>query len=131
MTTPLNSQQLHTLRGALDTRMKELRTEILEELARSDSERYSTLAEQTHDLEDQSLADLLVDINLADLDRHINETRDIEAALIRLADGTYGRCTDCGEPIGFERLQVYPTAKRCIGCQTDYEKRRDERHPTI
>lgn len=131
MTTPLTTEQLHSLRSTLGSRMEELRGEILAELSRSDDERYVELAQQVHDLEDQSLADLLVDINLADIDRHVNETRDIEAALIRVAEGTYGLCSDCGEEIGFKRLQAYPTAKRCIGCQNNYEKWRDVRHPKL
>ena len=111
--------------------MKEVRAEILEELTRSDNGRYSELAQQTHDLEDQSLADLLVDINLADLDRHINETRDIEAALIRIAEGRYGICTECGKAVGFDRLRASPAAKRCIDCQTQYEKQYDEKTPSL
>jgi len=43
--------------------------------------------------------------------------RDIKAARERLSAGTYGICTDCGEPITYERLLAYPTAKRCIHCQ--------------
>jgi RNA polymerase-binding transcription factor DksA len=41
---------------------------------------------------------------------------DIEAALARVDDGTYGRCTDCGEPIAAARLEALPAASTCIGC---------------
>jgi DnaK suppressor protein len=40
----------------------------------------------------------------------------VDAALARLADGSYGRCTGCGEPIGADRLAARPTAARCIRC---------------
>lgn len=40
----------------------------------------------------------------------------IDAALQRLADGTYGRCTGCGEPIPFGRLIVMPESARCLAC---------------
>jgi uncharacterized protein (DUF983 family) len=33
-----------------------------------------------------------------------------------------GACNDCGEPIGYNRLMAYPTAKRCVQCQEVYEK---------
>jgi RNA polymerase-binding protein DksA len=39
---------------------------------------------------------------------------EIEAALKRVEDGTYGRCTACGKEIGIERLEAYPWASLCI-----------------
>jgi RNA polymerase-binding protein DksA len=41
---------------------------------------------------------------------------DIDAALARVADGSYGTCQKCGQPIGAERLAARPTARTCIGC---------------
>lgn len=52
------------------------------------------------------------------------ELGDIEASLERIQTGTYGQCTDCGVTIAPARLNAYPTAKRCIGCQTVAEQRR-------
>jgi DnaK suppressor protein len=52
------------------------------------------------------------------------ELGDIEAALERMEAGTYGQCTDCGVTIPSARLSAYPTAKRCIDCQTVAEQRR-------
>ena len=40
----------------------------------------------------------------------------IEAARARLADGSYGRCGRCGQPIGAERLAARPTATQCVRC---------------
>jgi RNA polymerase-binding protein DksA len=47
---------------------------------------------------------------------------DIERALDRLADGGYGKCTQCGDAIPPERLQVMPAAALCIDCQQQQEK---------
>src|SRR5262249_43240548 len=44
------------------------------------------------------------------------EIHQIEAALKRISEGTYGTCTKCGEPIDPRRLKVLPTAARCISC---------------
>ncbi|MEY3520492.1 MAG: ral stress protein, partial [Pseudomonadota bacterium] len=52
------------------------------------------------------------------------ELGDIEATLARMDGGTYGQCTDCGMTIAPARLNAYPTAKRCIDCQTVAEQRR-------
>ena len=41
---------------------------------------------------------------------------DIDAALARVADGSYGTCQACGQPIGAERLAARPMARTCIGC---------------
>lgn len=40
-----------------------------------------------------------------------------ERALDRAADGSYGRCADCGGPIGSERLEALPEVTTCIDCQ--------------
>lgn len=50
----------------------------------------------------------------------------IDAALKRVADGSYGLCVQCGASIATARLHANPTALRCVNCQTDEEKR----HPT-
>lgn len=56
------------------------------------------------------------------INQNIEDVRDIKAARKRLSAGTYGTCTDCGEPIAYERLLAYPTAKRCIRCQRLHEQ---------
>src|SRR6476469_8880262 len=43
---------------------------------------------------------------------------EIDAALERITDGTYGVCEDCGEPIGEGRLDARPAARWCIRCAT-------------
>jgi DnaK suppressor protein len=41
---------------------------------------------------------------------------EVDAALERLAAGTYGTCEVCGRPIAPARLEVRPTARTCVGC---------------
>ena len=48
--------------------------------------------------------------------------RNIEAALIRIDDGSYGLCRDCDEPINPKRLEFDPTALRCIDCASKLEQ---------
>ena len=53
-------------------------------------------------------------------------------ALQRIADGTYGRCIECGDEIPHERLVVNPTAERCFLCQEHFEKtHRHENWPVL
>ncbi|MFB3737977.1 MAG: TraR/DksA family transcriptional regulator, partial [Candidatus Velamenicoccus archaeovorus] len=42
--------------------------------------------------------------------------QDVERALAKLEDGTYGRCDVCGAAIPRERLEAMPWAVRCVGC---------------
>jgi DnaK suppressor protein len=49
--------------------------------------------------------------------RLLVEVQDIEVALARIADGSYGVCIDCGGEIDRARLKADPTVKRCPPCQ--------------
>ncbi len=50
-------------------------------------------------------------------DRHRQQRmRRLEAALERIAEGDYGRCVRCGEPIGSGRLEADPAVPTCIRC---------------
>lgn len=118
----LSPQQITELEAQLRSRHAKLLEEIRDELARSGDQHYIDLAGRVNDLGDESVADLLADQEASHVDRQINEVRDIEAALGRIKAGEYGLCIDCGEDIAFERLQAYPTAKRCIRCQEQREK---------
>ncbi len=118
----LSDQQLNEFKRILKQRYQQLRKEISEELRRTDEERYIELAGRVHDPEEEAVADLLVDLNLASIDRHIQELRQIDEALIRIAKLEYGICIDCDQPIGLERLKANPVAERCLQCQENYEK---------
>jgi len=122
MTVQLNEREINQFKRRLQDRFMEVRREITAELLRADESRYGDLAGRVHDFADESLADLLVDIELASIDRHVQEIRDIDAALLRIAEGSYGECSDCAEPIAVARLEAYPTARRCIVCQTAHER---------
>lgn len=45
-----------------------------------------------------------------------SEVAEVERALARLADGSYGVCANCGKPISVARLEARPTATLCIDC---------------
>jgi RNA polymerase-binding transcription factor len=122
MPSDLSDKQINELKKELKQRFFELREEIRQELLESDNEHFSELAGQVHDMEEESVADLLVDLNLAIIDQHVEEIREIDAALLRIARGEYGACADCGDAIGYERLKVRPAAQRCHTCQVRFEQ---------
>ena len=47
---------------------------------------------------------------------------DIESALHRLDEGTYGECEICHQPIGDERLEAVPAARFCVEHQAEVER---------
>jgi RNA polymerase-binding protein DksA len=110
------------LRRALEQRRAVLFEELRRDAERAHDERYAQLAGRVTDRADESVADLLSDLGEAEVSRDLAELREVEAARKRLADGTYGICTDCGVSIDFQRLQAEPAAARCVECQTRHEK---------
>ena len=49
--------------------------------------------------------------------------REVEAALRRIEQGTYGVCHECEEPISSKRLDAVPWAKYCVTCQEEIAAR--------
>ncbi|MGM0594209.1 MAG: TraR/DksA family transcriptional regulator [Pseudomonadota bacterium] len=127
----MSEEQLAELKQTLEAQRMQLRQDIREELLRSEDERYSELAGQVHDAGDESVADLLADINTAVIGQSIKALREVEAAQERIREGYYGRCADCEEPIPYERLRAYPSARRCINDQERYEKMHGEQTSSI
>ena len=50
------------------------------------------------------------------LDQAQQHLADLDQALTRLGQGSYGRCERCGQPIAPARLAARPAARTCIGC---------------
>jgi RNA polymerase-binding protein DksA len=119
---PLTRKQLEEFEGLLRQRRQDLVTELLEDVARARDESFADVAGSVTDPGDEAIADLLSDLDNAEVARDMRTVRDLEAALARIADGSYGTCADCGEDIGLQRLRAYPTALRCIKCQEVHEK---------
>jgi RNA polymerase-binding protein DksA len=119
----LTPSQLDRLAKKLNAQYRTLLSEVRDELDNPDDQhRIDLLNSEPGDIGDESLANALADFNMERLNRHIQGLRDIETALQRIKEGTYGVCIDCGDDVGFTRLQAYPTAKRCIVCQEKRER---------
>ena len=119
---PLNRRDLIQLASLIEERRNALRDEIRREVARGRDETYAEVAGATHDAADEALADLVADLDNAEVTRDLGELRELEAALRRIADGSYGVCLDCGADIALERLRAQPGAARCTACQARHEK---------
>ena len=85
-----------------------------------------TIGEELGEVADGGTDNHLGDTATATFDRELDEGLeegarqtlvDIDAALKRIDDGTYGACEVCGKPIGAERLDAIPWASLCIDDQ--------------
>jgi DnaK suppressor protein len=56
--------------------------------------------------------DLALIDNLQQMREHVRE------AIVRVEDGSYGRCVTCAQPIPPERLEVIPHASQCVSCKS-------------
>jgi RNA polymerase-binding protein DksA len=76
---------------------------------------------------DNHLADTATETYDRELDYTLEENSEhvlaeIDAALKRIEEGTYGTCTNCGKQIAEERLEALPWATLCIDCARDRER---------
>ena len=129
----LTKTQLSRLERLLDKQYDALLEEVRDALEQSENQQYIELIDRAPaDSGDQAAGDALADLNLAIIDRHVMEIRDIEAARVRIKQAGFGVCVDCGAEIEFERMRSYPTAKRCYTCQQQHEKTyAHEGNPTL
>lgn len=113
------------------TRFREELESELERLlkARQGVNHDTSMTDETGDLSTGAgeLADSATQTYMRELDEGLEENADhliveVEAALKRIEDGTYGTCVVCGKPIGVERLEAVPWATLCID-----DKRAQER----
>lgn len=118
----LDPQDIYDLKMRLRERAGQLRHEIRNGIGKSEDETHASIVEGVGDPEDASFSNLIVDTNLSEIDRDVDELQRIDGALQRLAAGSYGVCVSCGEEIPRTRLTVEPTATRCLKCQVRYEK---------
>jgi DnaK suppressor protein len=83
------------------------------------------------DATDESKSDLdeSTAFDLADRNTHLIE--EIDAALQRIDDGTYGQCVRCGKPIDEERLKAMPTARYDAACQAAIEAAEGTETPSL
>jgi len=105
---------------ALDARERSLREKIAER--RDALEVAANPPDPAGDIADMAFSRSRAEVEHDLIELSMRELADIEAARQRVANGTYGECIECGEPIAPARLEVKPTARRCAECQTRHEK---------
>lgn len=118
----LTREERAELEAVIRREHKRLMSELREEIEQSRSETFGAVEGGVGDSADEAVADLLSDLDAAAITRDLGDIRALEAAMARLAAGTYGRCEDCGTDIPVARLRAQPAAVRCVAHQEAYEK---------
>lgn len=102
-------------------KLLERKVQLEEELRRLVQEKVSD--DQVQDPGDQALASVLEELNISLQHNEWAEYNMVLKALDMIDQGTYGICSECGQPIAEKRLNMYPNATRCLVCQEAFEER--------
>lgn len=102
--------------------LNEMRDELIEEIARNRKIETDDLKDEISDLYD--LADNERDRQLSHIlsDRDRKKIIEIDEALERIEDKTYGICEECGKRITSNRLKIMPFARLCVPCKSESEQ---------
>ena len=119
----LTAVQRSALESALQARQRELRADVAAKLKTQEDPRLVGLRNRMEDTDDWAAADAMAAQDIALVSRDLSELANVEQALARLADGSYGECVDCSNLIPYQRLVAYPAARRCVSCQEIQERR--------
>ena len=111
----MDQHQLESLRSALELERDSVDRQLAEHGAPADGETVEVdvdegFADSAHATAERSQTLALVE----QLHEH---RRDIDSAMARMDEGSYGKCENCGQDIPFERLEARPTATLCVTCK--------------
>jgi len=118
-----SDKELELFKERLLERKKRIWHDVALRLREELGEEYQAQLGQALDDPEKALVDLLGDTDMILLENRRDELEAIEEALNRIEAGSYGLCSDCGEPISPRRLEAMPFAVRCVEDQSRREGR--------
>jgi DnaK suppressor protein len=114
--------RLSELRKDLQNKKETILKEAREEIAKYVNGDNRQLVDTALDEGDWAQVDISEDINLQRLAAHRKLLHDIDEAIRKITEGTYGICEECGEEISEKRLRILPAATLCIDCKESKEQ---------
>jgi len=99
----------------------QMRKELIEDVSESIKTESDDLRFDVGDFYDHATSDRARELSLMLTDRERQKLIQIEEALKKIDEGSYGVCESCGEEIDAERLLAMPFAKLCLSCKIDLE----------
>ena len=114
----LSKKELERYRRLLEAKKNSLSAD----LAKTRDAEEETTEESTQDIADKAVSSYTREFlySLSDADR--NTLLQIDEALSRIEEGTFGTCVNCGSPMAEKRLNAVPWTPYCIDCQELSEK---------
>lgn len=100
----------------------EARGRILQEVAQKVKSESDITKHEIGDIYDIASNERERELNLTFGDRDREKLSEIEDALVRIKDGSYGTCEECAEPIAEKRLRAMPFTRVCVECQSKTER---------
>ncbi len=110
--------RIEELRAMLEAR----RAEILEEIKRARQDSLEIDRTSFPEVGDLVSASVEKEKAFEYGEAGVNALREIDLALEKLEEGTYGICESCGKPISLKRLRIMPSARLCIRCKAKEEE---------
>jgi DnaK suppressor protein len=106
---------------ALAEELHQRRLAIVGGVDNNEGELKNITQEQEPELEEEAQKERIAAVleHLSNRDRQTLE--EIDEAILRIVQGTYGKCLSCGKPIAIERLRAVPTTRLCIDCARAHE----------
>jgi len=107
----------------LQRRLQEKRKELISGVRTRSATSLQAGDDAIQDIADQAASAYTKEflLSLGDAERRL--LRQVDAALDKMRQNTYGRCEKCGEEISEKRLEALPFATYCIACQEEEESR--------
>jgi DnaK suppressor protein len=99
-----------------------MREDLVHEIARRSKATTEPGAQDIGDVLDSVSEERTRELDMILTDREKRKLLQIDDALDRIEDGTYGQCEECGVKIPRARLKVLPFAKFCVECQEKNER---------
>jgi len=103
-------------------KLQEAKNKILQEVSQKVRSESNILKHEIGDIYDIASNERERELTLMLGDRDREKLSEIEDALERLKDSTYGTCEECGEPIAEPRLRALPSTRVCVECMSKMEK---------
>ncbi len=117
------ARELRTVRKTVEAELNQLRTEYEETMITLTDLQQTVNDSSGDDQADAGSKTFEREHEMSLANNRLDLITQLEHALVRIADGSYGRCESCGEAIAKARLQAFPGATMCLSCKQREERR--------
>lgn len=102
--------------------LDEKKASLSQEIAKTRSAEEETTEESTQDIADKAVSSYTREFLYSLNDAERNTIQQIDQALDRIDEGTYGFCLNCGNPMNEKRMTAISWSRHCVDCQELHEK---------